>query len=584
MAIVNLDFCKKYYGLSSVNEIKTAFLTEEYKWQTFSPDFCPIKYACNNSEVHEKNLPPVGHFLRLKESEKNSFKIEPIKNYNNEIYLSTDKKKSIKHKKIVLHLHIYYQPYITYIFQILSKRKIDFDVIITTTDSLSSKVKEKFNKKSFGKNVKIFNVENRGRNFLPLFVSIRDEILKYDVIFHIHSKMSLYSGNPKLLWGDYLISSLVGQDKIMDNHISLINEGRYDCIAPVPFPSLPGWASHTLKNDRYLQEYSNNNDALKVRSWIAYPIGGMFCMSKKLFRKILDLDIRKEKFPHEPSGPDGEYHHFLERAIGLISGSGLIFHNTVKLNYVLPEDVLKEEFSRATKSNFYGLVKNLKTVSFDFFDTLVFRQFPSENYAKEVIGNLFKFEYQKIRDLAELKIRTKLKRDVGLLDIASEMQQYAKSLNGKTPQFLTDLEKKVEISCLQPRQSALDMLNYCFENKKEVVIVSDSFYDEIFIKEVFQKCFPELIKQLTSVKFYISSEIGLRKDTGTIWDFIHGHLPQKSMLHVGDNVVSDLQIPSEFIHTHYVSNAKDEIEVASGFSEELKKLMRYNCNMARVIS
>ena len=65
----------------------------------------------------------------------------------------------------------------------------------------------------------------------------------------------------------------------------------------------------------------------------------------------------------------------------------------------------------------------------------------------------------------------------------------------------------------------------------------------------------------------VSSNLGKRKDNGTLWQHIKESLPAKqSFIHVGDNAVADAQIPGDYgLQNLHILNPLDKWH-AGGFN------------------
>jgi FMN phosphatase YigB (HAD superfamily) len=74
-------------------------------------------------------------------------------------------------------------------------------------------------------------------------------------------------------------------------------------------------------------------------------------------------------------------------------------------------------------------------------------------------------------------------------------------------------------------------------------------------------------------KLMVSSDLGKRKDAGTMWSFVKEKLEksQKSHIHIGDNVRSDAQICGDFgLANMHVLNPNDKWQ-AAGFQNTNNK-------------
>lgn len=94
----------------------------------------------------------------------------------------------------------------------------------------------------------------------------------------------------------------------------------------------------------------------------------------------------------------------------------------------------------------------------------------------------------------------------------------------------------LEESILQPQTENVELFNYAKSLGKKVLIISDMYLHEDFLSRVLEK---NGIQGWD--KIYVSSDIGLDKYSGKLFDYVLNDLsitPQ-TMLHIGDNLYSD---------------------------------------------
>ena len=92
----------------------------------------------------------------------------------------------MQNKKILVHLHLYYQNQLNYFIKKLKNITCEFDLIVTLANE-NPKITEKI--KQFKPNAKILVVENLGYDVYPFIQVINEAELKnYDYILKIHTK------------------------------------------------------------------------------------------------------------------------------------------------------------------------------------------------------------------------------------------------------------------------------------------------------------------------------------------------------------------------------------------------------------
>ena len=229
---------------------------------------------------------------------------------------------------------------------------------------------------------------------------------------------------------------------------------------------------------------------------------------------------------------------------------------------------------------------SVKVVSFDVFDTLLRRnvgqpkdvfylmQLELENQLN--IEPIVRTNFIELRQLAERNLRQSLDaqlknrltkfEELRIEQIYSEMQRVVAvdlPINE-----LVQLEQKIELKCLKKRQEGYLAYKDAIRAGKRIIVVSDFSHDQNFVKSA-------LIKNgYTQIDaYYISSEIGLKKHSGTLFNYVLNkeHIKPNQMLHIGDNPIGDLKrsrekgirsirVPSnyELVKTAFVNGKKNE--------------------------
>ena len=190
------------------------------------------------------------------------------------------------------------------------------------------------------------------------------------------------------------------------------------------------------------------------------------------------------------------------------------------------------------QTNVIDIIKNridtCDIVSFDIFDTLLLRAFIGAEDVFLYIETFYIKDFRKIRKKALKKAikKHKNKEEVSLTDIYNEMPLKYKDYE--------NLEKQLEYQILNPNPEMLEVYNYAKERNKKIIIASDMYLEKDFLKQALEK------KGFSGFhKLYVSSDIGYRKSTKNLFEYIckdMNVIPDK-ILHIGDNYQSDYRIP-----------------------------------------
>jgi predicted HAD superfamily hydrolase len=191
-------------------------------------------------------------------------------------------------------------------------------------------------------------------------------------------------------------------------------------------------------------------------------------------------------------------------------------------------------------------------IGFDIFDTLFTRPLLDPESIKEIVALKVKPQvgqiYRELRGIAETQARQSKGMDVDINEIYIQFKDISE-LSNDVVNKLKNLEINLEELLLSPRTEGIVLFQEAIKTQKPVSILSDMFLPKEIIKNLLIQ---NNIKNWDSL--LVSSDIGLRKDTQKLYDYVlthYGITPDQFVM-VGDNERSDIQIPcdmgSSFIH------------------------------------
>ena len=144
-----------------------------------------------------------------------------------------------------------------------------------------------------------------------------DEILRHDLMLHIHSKASPQSFG--LLWNDFLLHSVCGSPAVTSAILRYFAENESLGLVYPPYFGLkrnqPDWGSNREICARLYSAITG--DALAARC-PDYPAGSFFWARTRYLQPLFDLELTDTDFPEEMSQSDGTLAHAVERMIGLL--------------------------------------------------------------------------------------------------------------------------------------------------------------------------------------------------------------------------------------------------------------------------
>lgn len=167
-------------------------------------------------------------------------------------------------------------------------------------------------------------VPNKGRNFAPLFVEFGQELGKYDLVLHLHSKSAQKSYKRKK-WAFSLWNHLLLDEKFLTAALGYFSEQK-DLGLYYPrdfrwYPESIGWSGTESKSKTHFPELALEiNQATSLK----FPIGGMFLTRGTNIAYISRVINDWKLFPSENTNQDEisqglTLEHSLERLIAQVN-------------------------------------------------------------------------------------------------------------------------------------------------------------------------------------------------------------------------------------------------------------------------
>lgn len=476
-------------------------------------------------------------------------------------------------QKIAIVLHIFYPDFVEKFANTIKSLPTNVDIFVTAASrEIEIESQDKFTKLGNVNQVKTAICENRGRNFGPFLVNFSKELLDYDLMCHLHSKKSLYSGREQTQWFDYLNNFLL-KDKHVVKSVLRLFDGNQELgmYYPSSFWMMPAWVNHWTCNKPFANSFVNEWQLDISENFVNYPVGGMFWARPKAIAPLLDKQYVYEDFPEEPLPNDGSWLHALERTLGLLTekqGYKQFFYYPPQGKFTLDKSYISSSYFK-TPESLLADIQNFEIVSFDVFDTVLRREFTAPDYAKFKLGKELageKFfdspeDFIEKRNDAELACR-KARNFEGDVTIFEAYEQLAKTLNIDTEvakewaekEFYFDLEMSL------PKDEMVKIVHELNAMGKDIWFVTDIYYTKDQISKMLRK-----IGISVPYTLLVSAELRKRKDAGTMWTYVKDQVAKlgKSFIHVGDNVRSDAQICGDFgLQNVHILNPLDKWAIA----------------------
>ncbi len=446
--------------------------------------------------------------------------------------------------------HVFYPDLIEEFAQSLQYIPIPFTLLVSVMDAAAAKhVQARMKHLPNVQQLSIKIVENRGRDIAPLLVDFNDEILSLDVICHIHTKKSLYTGGEQSRWRRYLLDSLFGSSGRVAWILGMFQASpTLGLVYPESYEGMPLWGHTLLSNGTVCDALAARlGIALEHGRYLDFPAGSMFWARVNALRPLFDLHLQTHDFPPEQAQVDGTLQHAVERMFSQVAR-----HQGYRLG-ILPTDgslALAAEGQRnvqeALALDFAQRLRlaalEASTVSFDVFDTLAIRPFLSPDASRAYLSLRVEREHSikeftRLRSDAETSQRNALQRDPTLTEIYQQLARQL-GLSTKKAEGLMAMELEHERRQLRPRLGVVNALMQMPPVRR--FALSDMYLDSAQMKQVL----PDIVVAALPT-WRVSCETGLRKDELRTWhELAHREgIDTAHWLHVGDNEHADVQLP-----------------------------------------
>ncbi len=189
-------------------------------------------------------------------------------------------------------------------------------------------------------------------------------------------------------------------------------------------------------------------------------------------------------------------------------------------------------------------ISKYEVISFDIFDTLIKRNLSEPKSLYDYVEKEYNrihpakkvSEFRTLRSEAEREARNSHPLEEVTFDEIYSFLSLPKHIKTE----LQKLEKTLEVKFCEPNHDIVYIYRKCRSLKKRVILVSDMYLPQVVIENMLYKCGIAGYEKL-----YLSSEIGVQKKDGRLYDFVIQDLGVKSssIFHIGDRKKTDNLIP-----------------------------------------
>lgn len=213
----------------------------------------------------------------------------------------------------------------------------------------------------------------------------------------------------------------------------------------------------------------------------------------------------------------------------------------------------KEAHATVKKDNYSRLYsiairKVFTVISFDIFDTLITRAtlLPKDvfvltsEWASKEYPDFTKYDHVTLREKSEKMARIAKNGEDPTYDEIYIIYRINSGLSVNEVNKIMDLEIQVELTLVQANSKILDLLIRLKESGKRIILISDMYHSQKTIIKILKKAGINLDY---FDKIYISSELGVSKKSGKIYQYINSDLQvnSDSCLHIGDKSQGDIK-------------------------------------------
>ena len=471
-------------------------------------------------------------------------------------------------KKIAIQLHLFYIDFLDEFVEYFNHIPYKIDLYISVVDdSCNDLVYEKTSNIRNIDKVLIKKVPNRGRDVAPILVYFANELSKYDYICHVHSKKSLYTGKEQVGWRTYLLDGLMGsEEQVKRNFYMLESNEDVALVYPETYPGIT-YCGHSWLSNKYSREELMGKIGMhdkEYQTYVDFPVGTMFWGRVSVLMPFLKANFKITDFPEEAGQKDGTIAHAFERCLGALvkmQGYKVAVYDDETDDFTIGYG--RKNLNQYWEKSAERLVMEADrydVVSFDIFDTLLMRKAVNPDDLFDITKEYLKskknidIDYRKLRKKAEKNLRKSgRKSDYTIDDIYEELMKIS-GFSQEKCEIIKSAEVDIEKKFLVPRKEIVGAMN-AIKNTlhKKVVLVSDMYLTSKELEPILRE------NGITEYdELWISSEKQARKEDGSMWKLFLDTFKGKENMHVGDNELSDTQIPGDMgIYVHHVLSAKE---------------------------
>ncbi|MCD7979074.1 MAG: hypothetical protein LUF31_00655 [Fusobacterium sp.] len=212
------------------------------------------------------------------------------------------------------------------------------------------------------------------------------------------------------------------------------------------------------------------------------------------------------------------------------------------------------------KQELINKIQDYEIISFDVFDTLIMRKtmFPVDVF--EIVSKKIKSDHINIEDFRNQRI----KADNDIARTSPNIYEIYDQLKKNTG--ISEIEKnrilqceiETEASVLIRREDVVDLFSYAVNCEKSVYLISDMYLPKVIIEYFLSNLHIQGYEDILASCDY------RRPKTGGLFDVFKDRVRSKSILHIGDNINSDIKCAQlAGMDTFHIESAIDLMKKSS---------------------
>lgn len=219
-----------------------------------------------------------------------------------------------------VHCHVYYIEMVDEICTYLVNIPIDFHLFVSVSEGQASiaDVERVISTKVSPKHISIRITPNKGRDIAPFVVEFGQDLSKFDLILHLHTKKTTH--NPAYAgWRRYLLHYTLGNKNIVSQILNEFHKDtRLGAVFPPYYPVLRAQPDWGLNKDAADALAAHLNVGPLKDECPDFPAGSFFWARADAIRPLLEGNISLDHFQEESGQKDRTTAHAIERLIGAI--------------------------------------------------------------------------------------------------------------------------------------------------------------------------------------------------------------------------------------------------------------------------